>query len=141
MVPEILSATDQIIHPFSPLTKQKNLNFEKMKKTPEDLIIFHRCTMTIIWCIVPATWSLTEFFLSFWTVFFPLSSPNNQKIKILINWKKIPADIIIWHKCTKNHDHMLYCSLDMAHNRCNCYFSFWVQFCPFTSLTAPKIKI
>ena len=29
----------------------------------------------------------------------------------------------------------------MAHDRCNCYFSFWAIFCPFTSLTAPKIKI
>ena len=27
----------------------------------------------------------------------------------------------------------------MAPNRCNCYFSFWATFCPFTSLTATKI--
>ena len=36
---------------------------------------------------------------------------------------------------------MLYCSLYMVHNGCNCYFSFWAIFCPFTSLTARKIKI
>ena len=86
MVPEILSATDQIIHPFSPLTKQKNLNFEKMKKTPEDLIIFHRCTINdnhMMYC--SCDMKPDRIFLSFWTVFFPLSSPNNQKIKILIN--------------------------------------------------------
>ena len=35
-------------------------------------------------------------------------------------------------KCIKNHDHMLYCPWDMAYNRCNCYFSFWANFCPFT---------
>ena len=29
----------------------------------------------------------------------------------------------------------------MAHDRCNCYFSFWTIFCPFTPLTAQKIKI
>ena len=29
------------------------------------------------------------------------------------------------------------CSTD----RCNCYFSFWAIFCPFTPLTAQKIKI
>ena len=46
--------------------------------------------------------------------------------------------MIILHKCTKNHDHMLYCSLDMVHNGFNCYFSFWVIFYPFTSLTAQK---
>ena len=29
----------------------------------------------------------------------------------------------------------------MAHDRCNCYFSFWAIFCPFTPLTAKNIKI
>ena len=29
----------------------------------------------------------------------------------------------------------------MAHDRCNCCFSFWAIFCPFTPLTAQKIKI
>ena len=29
----------------------------------------------------------------------------------------------------------------MAHDRCNFYFSFWAIFCPFTPLTAQKIKI
>ena len=55
--------------------------------------------------------------------------------------QKTPGDIIDLHKCTKNHDHMLYCSRDMARNRCNCYFSFWAILCPFTPLTAWKIKI
>ena len=54
--------------------------------------------------------------------------------------KKTPGDIIL-HKCTKNHDHMLYCSWYMAYDRCNCYFSFWATFCPFNPLTAQKIKI
>ena len=43
--------------------------------------------------------------------------------------------------CNKYHDHMLYCSWDMVRDRCNCYFSFWTIFCPFTPLTAQKIKI
>ena len=52
------------------------------------------------------------------------------------------GDIIILHKYAKNHEYMLYCSLDMAHTGCNCYFSFWAIFFPFTSLTtAQKIKI
>ena len=54
--------------------------------------------------------------------------------------KKTPGDIIL-HTCTKNHDHMLYCSWDMAHDRCNCYFSFWAIFWPFTPVTDQKMKI
>ena len=34
----------------------------------------------------------------------------------------------ILHKCTKNHDHRLYCSWDMAHDGCNCYFHFGLFF-------------
>ena len=55
--------------------------------------------------------------------------------------KKITGDIIILHMDTKNHDHMLYCSWDMAYDGCNFYISFWAIFCPFTQLTAQKIKI
>ena len=52
-----------------------------------------------------------------------------------------PGNIIILHKCTKTHDHMLQCSYDMVRDRYN-YFSFWAIFCPFTHLTAQKkIKI
>ena len=29
----------------------------------------------------------------------------------------------------------------MVHGRCNCYFSFWAISCPFTPLTAEKIKL
>ena len=54
--------------------------------------------------------------------------------------KKVPGDIIILHNCTKNNDHRLYCFWDMARDRCNCYFSFWAIFCPFTLLKAQKIK-
>ena len=54
--------------------------------------------------------------------------------------KKAHGDIIISHKRTKNNDHILYCSRDMACDRCN-YFSLWAIFCPFTPKTAQKIKI
>ena len=43
--------------------------------------------------------------------------------------------------CIKNYDQMMYSSWDMVHDRCNCYFSFWAIFCPFTPLTAQTIKI
>ena len=70
--------------PFYSTINPKNLNFEKLKKTPGDII------------------------------------------------KYVPQIMIIY---------MLYCSLDMAHNGFNCYFSFWAIFYPFTFLTAQKIKI
>ena len=76
-------------------------------------------------------------YFSFWVIFLSFYSPENENIKKNL---KIPRDIIILHKCTKNHNHMLYCSWDMAHDGYN-YFSFWVIFCPFTPLTAQKIKI
>ena len=43
--------------------------------------------------------------------------------------------------CAINYDQMMYDSWDMVHDRCNCYFSFWAIVCPFTQLTAQKIKI
>ena len=67
----------------------------------------------------------------------PLQQPKKSKLK---KKKKIPGDIIILHKSTKNHDHKLYCSRDMARDRYN-YFSFWTNFFPFSPLTAQKIKI
>ena len=72
--------------------------------------------------------------------FLPFYLPNSLKNQNLRKIKITPGDIIILQKCTKNHDHMVCCSWDMAHDRCNCYFSFWAIFYPFT-LTAQKIKI
>ena len=63
-----------------------------------------------------------------------------RKMKISKNEKKTTGDIIILQKCTKNHDHMVYCPWDMAWDGCN-YFSFWAIFGLFTPLTAQKIKI
>ena len=117
--------------------------------------------MKIIWCMFLEMWSMTDIFFSHFVpkimiicctvteiwgikdviaVFCPFTSLTTQKIKILEKLKKIPGDIIILHKCTKNHDHMLYCSWDTACGGCN-YFSLWAIFCPFTLRTAQKIKI
>ena len=46
--------------------------------------------------------------------------------------KNTTGDIIILHKCTKDHDHMVYCFWNTARDRCNCYFSFWAIISPFT---------
>ena len=83
--------------------------------------------MTIIWCMAPKILSAMDRIFCHFGPFFALFTL--QKIKILKNWKKIPGDIIL-HKCTKNNDHMLCFSLDMARNGFN-YFPFWAFFFPF----------
>ena len=95
--------------------------------------------MNIIWY---GYWNIRcdrQNFLSFWVIFCPfrpLTCPKNYNLKKM---KKTTTDIITVHKCTKNHDHMLYCYWDMARDGCN-YFSFQAIFCPFTPLIAQKIK-
>ena len=44
-------------------------------------------------------------------LYFYLSPPTpySAKNKNFKRMKKVPADIIILHKCTKNHDHMIIC--------------------------------
>ena len=76
---------------------------------------------------------------SFWAI--PLPPLKAKKSIFLKKWKKKSGNIIILEIWTKNYDQMMYGSWDMVHDRCNCYFSFWANFCPFTPLTAWKIKI
>ena len=152
MVPKIWSLSDRSFCHFGPfyaLLSPSNLkikNFEKLKKMPGDIIILQWCTKNhdhMLYCSWYMAHNRCNWYFSFWAIFCPFTSLTARKIKILKKWKKkkMPGDIIILQWCTKNHDHMLYCSWDIAHNKCNCCFSFWAIFCPFTSLTARKIKI
>ena len=75
--------------------------------------------------------------MGYFLPFYPSNSLKNQNFKKM---RKTHRDIIILHKCTKIHDHMLNCSWDMVRHICN-YFSFWAIFCPFTPPNSPKIKI
>ena len=61
----------------------------------------------------------TEFFAIF-DHFLPFYSTNSKNQNFQKMKKKTPGDIIILHKCTKNHDYMLYCSWYVVHDRCNC---------------------
>ena len=100
-----------------PSNKMKNQNFEKLKKTPGDIIILHMSTINENYMMC-GSWDMEcdrQIFFSFWTIFWLFYTPIiTQRIKILKNWKKTPGSIIILHNCTKNHDHMLYCSWDTA---------------------------
>ena len=125
-----------IFCPFTPpLTpyNPENQNFEKIKKTPGDIIILHKCTINDnhIWYMVPELWSKVhqmKFFviLGHFLLFYPPNSLKNKNFKK--NENKKLWEIIILHNCTQNHDHMLCCSWHMAHDKCNCYFSFWAFF-------------
>ena len=81
--------------------------------------------------MVPVTWNAAEFFviLGHFLPFYPTNKPKKQNFERM---KKMSGDIVILHKCNKNHDHMLHCSWDMVHGVCNLYFSFWAIFCPLT---------
>ena len=80
-----------------------------------------------------------SFFWSYWSIFCTFTPLTAWKKKLSKTWKKTPEDIIL-HKCTKNHDHRLYCSWDMAHDRCNCYFLILGYFLPFYSSNCSKNK-
>ena len=76
--------------PFYPPMDPENQNFEKMKKTPEDIIILQMCTINDNHMMY-GSWDMEhdgQNFLSFWTVFCPFTPLTTWKIKILKNWKK-----------------------------------------------------
>ena len=89
MVPAILSATDFFVildHflPFYTPNKLKNQNFEKLKKTPEYIIILHMHTindnqMMYGSCDIECD---RQIFLSFQTIFRPFTPITSQNIKI-----------------------------------------------------------
>ena len=143
-VPEIWHMTDVIVTfhfglflPFYPRNSPKISSFYKVyQKSRSYDILFLRYGK---WHM-----QLLVFVLGYFLPVYPtLSSPSlltAQKIKIKKKMKKIPGHFIILHKCTKDHDHMLYCSWDMARDGCNCYFSFWAIFLPFYYCNRPKIS-
>ena len=92
-------------------------------------------------CMFPEIWSGTDRIYLFSTSFCCFTLLATQKIKILKKLKKHLEISSFYTKFPKNHDHMLYCSWDMARDGCNYYFSFWASFCPFIPLTTQKIKI
>ena len=129
---------------FDPPNNPTNQNFEKIKKNPyryhHFTQVYHKWQSNDIW-FLRYQLQMTIFFLIF-SNFFAYLPPTAQKTKISKKKiKKTPGDIIILQKYTKKHDHMLYCSWDMAFYRCNWHFSFWPIFCPFTPLIPQKMNI
>ena len=119
MVPELWSAKDRLFCHFEPffvlLPTTRKMKILKKRKKLLEISSFYTSVpwITIIWCMVPAIWSVTDRIFCHFGTFFAL----------------LPEDIIILHKSTTNH--MLHCSWYMMHNRCNFYFLFWAIFCRF----------
>ena len=87
----------------------------------------------------------TEFFLisGHFLPFCPLTAPKmkiskkmkKKHLEISSFYRSIPKIMIISYNVPEIlHD-------AMTHDGCNYYFSFWAIFCPFTPLTAGKMKI
>ena len=100
---------------------------EKYKKTL-DILSFHTCVqlIKIIWYMVPEIWrSITGgTFWSSWAIFWPITTLTPWKMKI----SKIKKPPWRYHHFTqvyqKSWSSAIYCSRDMTHGRCNCYFHF-----------------
>ena len=118
------------------ISKQLGLEISFYTSVPKIMIICYT---------VPEIWHVSDIivivrFGQFLALLPPAPPPpplTTPKKKISQKWKKVPGGINILHKCTKNHDHMLYCSWDIVCDRCN-YFSFWAIFCPFTPPPPPS---
>ena len=108
---------------FAPLLTPKIKIWNNVKKHLEILSFYTRVSLIIC--------TTLDMMYSFWDMkfnrrnyfvilghFLSFTPLTVQKLKIS-KLKKIPGDIIILHKCTKNHDHPLYCSRDVARHKCN----------------------
>ena len=105
----------------------KNLNFEKMKKRAEDIIILLMCTKNhnhMRYGSWDTEWDRQNFFF-FWAIFFPFNPPQTFE-----KMKKASGDAIILNVCTKNHDHMMYISWVMEWDRHFVIFDHSLPFYP-----------
>ena len=145
---KIIWCTDRIFSHFGPFTCPCPLRTQKIKILRKSEKHLERSSfytsapyMTIIRYMVPEMWSAPDrIFLSSLAIFCcftPLNSHKNENFKKKMI--KRPGDTIILHKGTKNHDHRLYCSWDMAHDGWN-YFSFRTILFPFTPHPSQQLK-
>ena len=106
--------------PLCPKKLQKS-KFWKMKKFAGGTIILHMCTKNHnrdVWFLRYGV-RQTNFFLSFWAIFSPFTSPLMiLNIKILKKNEKKCLEILSFYTymCTMNEDHMLYGSWNIRRN-------------------------
>ena len=89
---------------------------KKCKKTPGHIILLQMCTINQDHMMY-GSWDMKfnrQNFFCHLGRFFSLLAPNTLKNENIKN-EKTPEDIIILHKCTKNHDHLLYTVPEIWH--------------------------
>ena len=126
---------------FTPLATWKIKILKNWKKLMEISSFYTSISKIIIICYtVLEIWRMTDVIIfHFGPLFCTFTPLTTRKMK----FKRDEQSTWRYHyfpQVYQNHDHMLYCSWYMAHDRCNCCFSFWAIFCPFTPLTAQKPK-
>ena len=135
-VPEIQSETDKIFCHFGPFftilspNNMENQNFEKIKKYLE-MSSFYKWVpkITIIWCMLPEIWSVTDIILCHFGPFFAFL-PNYwpQKLKFGKNIKKS------WRYYPFKHVHLKWRSCDVWSLRHQGTTDRFCQFGPFFAL-------
>ena len=146
MIPEIWSSTDRIFSHFGPFfafllpspypKNSENQNFEKMEKTPGDIIILSVPEMTIIQYMVTEIGTETDrmifVILDNFLPFYP-TNPKNRNLKK--NWR--------YHHFTKVEPKIMimYYTVPEWHVMDIILFFILGYFLPFYLLTAPKMKI
>ena len=139
MIPKIWSMADRIFSHFGP-NSSENQNCEKLKKTPGEIIILHKCTIKDNHMIY-GSWDMTCNRQNFFVTrghFLPFSPPNSLENPNTKKTTKKPGDIIILHKCGKIHDHRIYCSWGNACD--NFHFGLYFSLLPSNSPKNEKFK-
>ena len=110
---ELFFTLDHFLPLYSP-NNRENHNFDKMKKTTWDIILY-MCTINENHMMY-VSWDMKH---------------DRQTIKLKFRKNEIKTWRYHLNKSTKNYDHGLYRSWDMVHDVCNFHFLFWAAFCPF----------
>ena len=116
MVTEVWSRTDRIFSHFGPFfpfyspNNPKNQNGGKIKKTHEDIIILHMCSINdnhMIYWFLKYRAQQMEFFviLGRFLPFYPINNLKNQNFEKM---KQTSEDIIILHLCIRHDNRMMY---------------------------------
>ena len=120
---------------FCPFTPLKTKILKKWKKLLQ-ISLFYKCApkMMIINYDVWFLWYKVRWIECFVILyyFFPFYHPSNPENQNLEKKKTAPAHVIILHTCTKNNNHKMYASWDMACNRLRTIF------CSFIPVTTWK---
>ena len=128
-----------ILCPFTPLT-QKIEVLKKWKKKLEISSFYKSVPKIMIICFTaPEIWCMTNAIIFHFGLFFPFypnNSSNNQNLTK--NEKKTWRYHQFMQEYQKSWSYAIVL-LRYACDRCNCYFSFWAIFCPFSPLTAQKV--